>query len=67
MRIVIVGDQHASIVIASEFDCERVDCVHRCNNGFTVDLKKGILLVDSSSSELSIDIWVNINVTSNCF
>ena len=64
-RIGIVGDQYASIVIACKFDCERVDCVHRCNNGFTVDLQKGIFLVDSSCCELSIDAWVNINVTSN--
>ena len=65
IRVSIVGDQHAPIVIASKFDCERVDLVHRCNNGFTVDLKKRIFLVDGCCSELSIDAWVNINVTSN--
>ena len=40
--------------------------IHGGNNAFTVELENSFIFVDSSCSDLRIDAWVNVDVTTNC-
>ncbi len=64
MRVTVIGDEGATMVVAGNFEHISVDFAHRGFVGLAIDLNGDGVVGESSGCELSVDLGVNLNVTS---
>lgn len=65
MRIAIIGDQCATVIVAGELESMRIDFVHWGDVGVSVDLNCDLSWGDGSSGVLGVGVGADRNVASS--